>query len=365
MAETRNGLLTEEFISHPGDTLLELLEQYGVSQKELAVKTETSEKHINEIIKGKKNISVSFAKKLENVLPPDVSFWINRQAIYDEKMETLKIKNNITKEEKDMIKKFPMKELEQYGYISTNDNDVDKVLKLRKFCSISDLRLVEAALNVMSFSVAFKMDNTSKEVDPYRLYSWLRMCQIETESIHNPNYYDIAKLKESLEEIKKCSLLSDSKEAYLKVVDILYGCGINFKIVRNLKSTPVQGYIKTLNDKISLCVTLKWHYEDVFWFTLFHEIGHLLQRRNNKIFIDFDDEENANEFAKNYLISKSSYDALVKGEINEERILKCAKDNNISPSIVIGRMKKEGIINYDDTRFNHLQKKIEWQEVCY
>ena len=85
MLETNNNL-SIEFVSHPGDTLLALLNQYGISQKELAVKTETDEQYIDDVINGKESITVAFAKKLETVLKPKAYFWINRQTIYDEKV---------------------------------------------------------------------------------------------------------------------------------------------------------------------------------------------------------------------------------------------------------------------------------------
>ena len=146
MTETRNGLSTE-FISHPGETLLELLEQYGVSQKELSIKTQTSEKHINEIIKGKKDISVAFAKKLENVFKPNASFWINRQNIYDEKIETIRTIENITKEEKEALKQFPIDELVKYGYLSDDRNETERVLSLRKFSGTSNILNTVDVLN--------------------------------------------------------------------------------------------------------------------------------------------------------------------------------------------------------------------------
>ena len=230
MAETRNGLSTE-FISHPGETLLELLEQYGVSQKELSIKTQTSEKHINEIIKGKKGISVAFAKKLENVFKPNASFWINRQNIFDEKVETLRIVANISKEEKQVLKQFPVSELIKLHYLEDERNDVEKVLSLRKFAGTSNLLNTIDVLNYMLPNLAFKTDNTKSKANPYKMYSWLRMCQIETETIYNPNVYDAKMLKDSLDEIKKLSLLKDFDLAYSKVSKMLYDCGINFKIV--------------------------------------------------------------------------------------------------------------------------------------
>lgn len=358
MAEIESGLLTE-YISHPGDTLIELLEQYGISQKELAVKTDTSEKHINEIIKGKKGISVSFAKKLEDVLPPSASFWINRQNIYDEKLEETRNIRNITDKEKDLVKRFPVKELVKYGYIKEDKDDISNVLALRKFASTINLEFVPIILNVILPQVNFKLDN-STTVDEYHLYSWLRICQIETEKMNNPYPYDVNKLKESILEIKKCSLEKDFNFAYQKVSEILKKCGINFKIVKNLKSNPVQEYIRIINNNVSMCVTLKWHYEDVFWFTLFHEIGHLLTKRNNRIFIDFTSSEfKANEFAKNTLISKSSWCELLSKPLSETRIKECAKSNSVCPAVIVGRLKKEGHISYNDNSYNHLQRKID------
>ena len=362
MTEIKSGLSTE-FISHPGETLEELLEQYGISQKELAAKIDTSEKHINEVIKGKKNITVSFAKKLENVLPPKASFWINRQNIYDEKIESIRIRENISSEEKEAFRKIPFKELVNYGYVKEERNDVENILNLRNFLSSSNLTNIPNILNVILPSISFKMDYTSALINPYRLYSWLRICQIEVEKIYNPNDYSVDKLKNSLYGIKKCSMLDDFQEAYEKVKTILFDCGINFKIVRNLESNPVQGYIRTVNNNISLCVTLKWKVEDVFWFTLFHELGHLVQKKNNRVFVDFYNEEiEANEFAKNTLIDKRSWNKLVSTKISEKTIRECAKENSICPAIVVGRLKKEKYIDSRDSSFNFLQRKINYKD---
>ena len=169
MTAIKNGLLTE-FVSHPGDTLLELLEQYGISQKELSLKTQTSEKHINEIIKGKKSITVSFAKKLENAFKPNAYFWINRQNIYDEQIESIRIIENITSEEKEAINHFPLKELVKYNYIQDGKSDVEKVLLLRKYCCVSNLLSIDKLMDHMLYGVAFKKDATSNYDNQYVLY---------------------------------------------------------------------------------------------------------------------------------------------------------------------------------------------------
>ena len=358
--EIRNGLSTE-FISHPGETLLELLEQYGISQKELSIKTQTSEKHINEIIKGKKDISIAFAKKLENVFKPNASFWINRQNIYDEKIETIRIIENITKEEKEALKQFPIDELVKLGYLSDDRNETEKVLSLRKFSGTVNLLNTIDVLNYMLPNLAFKTDNTKSKSNPYKMYSWLRMCQLETESIYNPNMYDAKLLRDSLNKIKKLSLLADFDQAYRRVTDILKECGINFKIVHNFKGLNVQGFIKPINDNISLCVTIKWHAEDVFWFTLFHEFGHLLHKRNSRPFIDLsdDEEDEANSFARDYLIRPDTYRTLVSN-ISKQSILRCARENEICPAIVVGRLAKDNYIEHN--MYRDYIRTIKWDD---
>lgn len=358
MAEIKNGL-SIEFVSHPGDTLLELIERNGISQKELAAKTEVSEHHINEVINGKKSITVSFAKKLETVLQPKASFWINRQTIYDEKIESIRIVENISEEEKEIYKEFPIKQLVEFGYIKESRNVVENILNLRKFASTSNLLAVPYVLNVILPSFCFKSDKSTNKINPYYLYSWLRLCQIETENIHNPNQFNEKLLKEKLSSIKRCTLEKDINIAYEKIINILYECGINFAIVKNIQSLPVQGYIKTVGNNVSLCVTIKWHQEDVFWFALFHELGHLLQKRNDRAFIDFDDkEDDANRFAENCLIAPSSWKKLVSKPISERTILICSNENGVCPAIVVGRLKKEKII--PQNHFTNYQRKIMW-----
>lgn len=91
MVENKIGS-SNEFIIHPGETLKEILEDRHYTQKELALRTGFSEKHISKVLSGKNNISPKFAKQLQyvfNNIPS--SFWNNLQRIYDEEMEKLRL----------------------------------------------------------------------------------------------------------------------------------------------------------------------------------------------------------------------------------------------------------------------------------
>lgn len=75
--------VTEQLLIHPGETLFEIMKDREITLKELALKTEFTEKHISSVISGENNISAKFALKLQSALFIPASFWSNLQANYD------------------------------------------------------------------------------------------------------------------------------------------------------------------------------------------------------------------------------------------------------------------------------------------
>ena len=79
--------LSRDMIIHPGITLMEVLSDRGISSEDLSIKIERSMDEVNNVLNGTENISLSFAKKLEEALAIDSAFWINLQNEYDKEME--------------------------------------------------------------------------------------------------------------------------------------------------------------------------------------------------------------------------------------------------------------------------------------
>ena len=131
-------------------------------------------------------------------------------------------------------------------------------------------------------------------------------------------------------------------------------CGIAFDIVRHFSGAPVQGFVKkTENDHLLLCVTLRQAYADVFWFYLFHEIGHIIHGDTKNKFIDFEKveseaENRADRFAANMLIPPTEFRRFVQRRVfTYEAISDFAEQCEVKPFIVLGRLMKEGIIGWD------------------
>lgn len=67
---------------HPGEFIQDYIEEYNITQLELALRTGVSKKIINEIIKGKNPVTEAMAVKLSKVFPLSIEYWLNLQAEY-------------------------------------------------------------------------------------------------------------------------------------------------------------------------------------------------------------------------------------------------------------------------------------------
>ena len=83
--------MTKVLPIHPGEHLAEFLEEYGVTQYRLAKEIHVPARRINEIVKGKRGISVDTAIRLSLYFGSSPQLWINLQSNYDIEIVSKKI----------------------------------------------------------------------------------------------------------------------------------------------------------------------------------------------------------------------------------------------------------------------------------
>ena len=352
--EAKMSGLSRDMIIHPGETLREVMEDRNMSQQELAYRTGVTPKHISTVLNGEKNITSSFAKKLEYAFNIDAEFWMNLQADYDNELLEFDELHNISSEDVSIFKS--LKNVLQFIYknriIPKFETLEEQILELRKYLNVSELKLISTLVS----SGAFRAQ-TSLNYDPYVLFAWQRICEslsekIETEQLSQTE--QIAKLIEICPKIKELSLLPQGK-FIAKLQEYFSSCGIAFVMAPSFKGAPVQGYIKTAQDgKTTICMTFRQKRADIFWFTLFHEIAHFINGDSKQKFIDFESTENSRElkadlFAQNSLIEKDAYqDFVSKHNFTLNSIKEFSKKQNILSAILIGRMQKEQYLKWTD-----------------
>ncbi len=363
MAAKKTGI-SPELIIHPGETITDILEDRGITQADLASRTGVSPAYVCSVINGKKGISANFAMGLEYALGVPKSFWLNLQANYESELLEANEALTITEEERDAREalKDVVKYLRSKGKMPPRESKENSILSLRKALQISNI----ANLKEMIPSGAFRI-SANAAMNPYVLGAWIRLCQIAGDNAVPSAQFDKGRITELCGKIKQ---IMCRKNAVIQkdLKELLDKYGINFSIVKNFRGAPVQGYISQNEAGFyQMALTIRGSFADIFWFSLFHEIGHIVNGDVGKTakFIDDghngDKEAAADQFASNTLLSPESYQIFLQNsDFTIEAIKQYAVSQNVMPYIVIGRLQKEKHLEYSD--YSDYKLRYKWAD---
>ena len=281
MVKKSNGL-SLELIIHPGEILRDILEERKMTQKELAIRTDVTEPHISKIVNGQKAISVRFAKKLEYALGIDAPVWINLQAIHDSELADFEEMHNISIEEMEILKKIePITfYMQEEKLIESDLYGPDLLIAVRKKMNISSLERITD----ISQPVVYRLG--AANIDYFTQFIWLRMTELISARQNVSSELNVKRLRKIIPELKKLMFL-DEVEIEKGLKENLSSCGIKFSIVKHFAGVPVQGVIRVDSDNsLSLVMTNSRKFADEFWFTFFHELGHIINGDVQEKFID-------------------------------------------------------------------------------
>jgi len=356
--------ISRDLMIHPGETIADVLEDRGITQAELATRTGTTPAYVSNVIAGKKDISTHFAMALEYALGVPKSFWLNLQANYDAELLELNQEQTITDQERsarDALAEV-VKYLRKKGKMPAGERKDASILSLRKALGISDI----SRLGDLASGGAFRM-SLCQQVNPYVLGAWIRLCQMEGESRVVDAQYDASKVDDLIVEIKKV-MLDQGADIQMDLRNVMKKYGIDFSVVVHFRGAPVQGYLSKKRDgTYQMIVTIRGSYADIFWFSLFHEIGHIVNGDVGKSARFLDDgsdgekEKRADVFACDRLLDPVQYQLFVAGkDFTIESIERFAASQNVMPYIVIGRLQKEGYLRYD--QYSRYKLRFKWAE---
>ena len=356
-----------DWISPPGSTISDLMEERDWNQIELAKRLGFTPKHLNQLIKGKASLTEDAAFRLERVLGSTAKFWLNREAMYRERLARQEAQQRYEKWI-DWLDVLPLSWLKKVDVIPdrriTESRKPELVETLLRFFSVASPD--EWAVRYENLQASFRRGRKSNS-DIGAITSWLRMGEIEAEKIVAPKYSK-AKFEKVLNEIRELTVLSPH-EFDPKLRALCREAGVKLVLVPAVPRANVSGVARWLNPHSPLIqLSLYGRTNDKFWFAFFHEAAHVLLHADNKQNIFLDNlnhdssnnslqEQEANHWTAEKLIPQSDIGDLLKIQTSDE-IERFARSINIHPGIVIGRLQHEGVLGYA-TRHNCWKDKFE------
>lgn len=338
-------------VFHPGLTIGEKLEELCMGPKEFAIRTGKPEKTIIAILNGHSSITPEMAVQFEYVLKVPAHYWLNLQRHYDEFIARTELRSHLY-EYYEWASQFPIAEMVKKGWIPFCKTREEKVVALLNFFEFSSPKSWENYYFHQQLKVAFKISLVNFK-SPYAVSAWLRQGQIQASKLH-ANAYDEKKLKQSLDDFRYI-IVDHPKDFFLQLQSICLAAGVKLVYTPCISKAPISGCTRWLNDTPLIQLSGRFKRNDSFWFTFFHEIGHILLHGKKDIFLediaysdkDMEKEKEANEFAGKQLLSKESEKAIIsKLPVNEKELLELAKLYNTHPSIIVGRLQHLKLLPY-------------------
>lgn len=337
----------------PGATIKEQLEDRGMSQKEFAARMAMSEKHISHLINGTVQLTPDVANRLEMVLGIPASFWNNLEAIYREKLAKVEDENQMDADI-ELSKKYPYKVMVTNGWIDSAESKRDQVILLRKYFEVSRLNLATA--DSVAPRIACRRQSITEKAD-YALLVWAQQAKLQARKQHVAKV-NLQLLEERIPQIRKLTR-KDAEVFCPELIRLLAECGVAIVFLPHINGSFLHGATFHDGNKIVVGLTVRGKDADKFWFSLFHELGHiLLGHINQPGGTTEEDEKAADDFAEENLIHKQAFEQFVAmGDFSKCAIISFALRNEVDAGIVVGRLQKKRCIQY--SWHNDLKRKYE------
>jgi HTH-type transcriptional regulator / antitoxin HigA len=354
---------------HPGETVVEYLEFYGWSQRDLARRTSLTPKTISEICNGKAPITTATALAFERVFRRPAHFWMNLQRDFDE-AHVRSRELSKTFEWQDWASGFPLKEMRRLRYtVPAGASDADEILHFFGVTSPESWNAVWRA------SAIHYRQTRAFNVREEAIAAWVREAELIARQI-NTREFNADLFVSSLAKLRKLTRVR-ADEIMDPLQNICATAGVAVVLVPELRNTHISGCARWLSEtKAMIGLTLRYKRDDQFWFTFFHECGHLLLHRSKRPFVldnaaeDLSDrvidpemqkyESEANAFSADTLIPPRELGAFIKkNKFTNDTIHEFAERLDIGPGIIVGRLQFEGIL--ERHQGNALKQRINWE----
>lgn len=349
-----------DYISPPGDTLQELLDELGMTQVSLAKRMGRPIKTINEIIHGKTQITPETAIQLEKIFSVTADFWLSMENQYQEFIARI-VEEKVLLKSQNWLKQIPINEMIREGWIPKVNIIKDRITESLKFFAVASHNEWEELWGSCRASLR-ESAKYKTEIGP--LSAWLRKGEIEANKI-NCKPYSESDFKNSLSEIR--NLTTEGPDVFVtELQNICSKYGVAVVFLPELKGTHLYGATRWISPQKALIqLSLRDKSNDHLWFTFFHEAAHILLHKKKDVFIelrncDNEEETEANKFSSDFLIPTNEYNEFVEqGIFTLMTITNFANEIGIAPGIVVGRLQHDKHILFKNP-LNSLKERFVW-----
>jgi len=351
-----------DWISPPGSIISAILAINKIALDEFAQRLSISTRSARGVLEGTVQIDEPIAARLPEVVGSTSAFWLRCEATYQADRRR-NFASYVDEEVTSWMANLPIKEMASWGWIRVEKDPVEQAAACFDFFGVTSLedwkRRQATLLSEVNFrtSIAFSSN-------PNATSAWLRKAEGEADDIRCEPW-SAAALEHRLEEMRALSRDRHPTRFVPRLRELCAECGVALVLAPAPQGCRASGATRFVSGrKAMILLSFRYFADDHFWFTFFHEAGHLLQHATEELFLEEDGgevddkEREANEFAQRTLIPPDKVGEMLDLAPRYADYIEFAREIGIAPGIVVGQMQRLGRLPY--AWLNRLKRRLEW-----
>ncbi len=349
-------MIATNYAVAPGAYLEEWIDEEGLSQQQVADLLGSSRKLVNEIVNGHAPITSETARRLERVVGIPAESWLQYEAAFRADLARITDEQNLAAHV-DQIDSSAAAYLRSIGATHATRREpgllVSDFLKFHRCGTWEAYEHLHERASRGDYALA-ALKESGASINETVLTSWLRAAELAEPFERGRHYhYSPESLRSALPKLRRRAAAPDAS-LLADVSEILARAGVVFMVVEPPKKFPLLGMTRWIDKKVPVIQqTGRWGKDGFVIWTLFHEIGHVLNDPRGEMHLEFSTEKKrnssaekaANKFAMDILFGEQGIEPF-RGLTRDRDIEDAARILGISPGVAVHQLHRRRLLDY-------------------
>ena len=337
--------------SAPGETIQAIIQDRDISPAWLQESLAMRESELNNLIAGRLPISEELAKRLAEALGSTSRFWLKRDKQYHSSLRELEL---AVPELASWVRSFPLNEMVNSGWLRRPASKKTAASELLEYFGVSNLaewrEEYQARLRRTQFRTSQSFENTTASTT-----AWIRRGELVAEQM-NCGVFNKYNFRQSLQELKSLTLEKNPRRFISALQLACSRHGVAVVVARCASGCTASGATYLLETGTALLLlSARFLSDDQFWFSFFHEAGHLVLHTNESCVEEKGAEPNeleieANRFAQEIILFPLGEQELLNLEPSKFSIARFARRCRVAPGLIVGQLQHRKKLSHSSYR---------------
>lgn len=350
--------LEPRWASAPGTTIASALVELGVSPSDFARQVGLQDAEVQQLFAGDLAITVDLARRLAEVVGASTTFWLTREAQYHEDRERVRADR--------WAQELPIAQMTSFGWVAKPTTWQERISLSLEFFDVADVETWEERYDRQVISTHYRT-SPSFELEFPATTVWFRAAERVVDARAALPEFDRDGFARALSRFRRLTRQRDPEVFVPELVSIGAEHGVHIVVVRAPSGCPASGASRMYNERPLIQLSARYLTDDHFWFTLFHEAGHVVNHSLEQGFIDIletedDDvlEQEANDFSTECLLGPDGRQLrqAFQHRWSHREVIREAASLDVAPGVLVGQLQHAGVLPRN--HLNRLKRRFRW-----